>query len=368
MGIKFSSMEEVVINMFINRSFWKNKKVFITGHTGFKGSWMTIWLEKMGSNIAGFSLEPQAEPNLFTEAKLFDGITNYYGDIRNGDILEAAILEFQPDILIHMAAQPLVRYSYKEPIETFTTNIIGTANVLESARKSESIKAIINVTTDKCYENKEWEWAYRENDMLGGYDPYSSSKACSEIITSAYRNSFFNDSEVAIASARAGNVIGGGDWSDDRLVPDALKAFENNHSVLVRNPKSIRPWQHVLEPISGYLMLAESLFHSGNEFAEAWNFGPYDQDTQSVEFILNKLTKYWGHNASWESDSNLNPHEANYLKLDISKASTKLNWKPTWDLNSTLERIVDWHKGWLNGSSPKELCINEIESFEKDNE
>ncbi len=350
-----------------NIDFWKNKKVFITGHTGFKGTWLSLWLEMMGAEIYGFSLEPVDKPNLFSEVRLNKKITNIFGDIRDYDFLQKHLIKFNPDIVIHMAAQPLVRQSYIDPLETFSTNIMGTANLLEVIRKCDNIKAVVNITTDKCYENKEWHWGYREDEALGGYDPYSSSKACSELITSAYRSSYFRHTDTSIASARAGNVIGGGDWSCDRLIPDILRSFEKNIPVLVRNPTSIRPWQHVLEPISGYLVLAEKLFKTKTTYAEAWNFGPNDEDSRSVEWILNEIINIWGDNASWEKDCGENPHEANYLKLDISKVKNRLNWRPTWQIDKTLEKIVVWHKNWLAGVPAIELCHNDIHTFIKDN-
>jgi len=361
-------VENLVRKVRLERSFWKNKKVFLTGHTGFKGSWLTIWLNYLGAEVLGFSLDPITNPNLFTEADLSGDLIDIRGDIRDYNKLSRSMSEFQPEIIIHMAAQPLVRYSYKEPIETFTTNIVGTANIFESARNCTSVKAILNVTTDKCYENMEWDRAYTENDTLGGHDPYSSSKACSEIITSAYKKSYLHDAGISIASARAGNVIGGGDWSDDRLIPDILNSFEENKIVVIRNPKSVRPWQHVLEPLSGYLLLVQNLYNFGDVFAQPWNFGPYDKDSKQVEYIVNKIKNIWGNDANWEIDENPNPHEAKYLKLDISKAINNLNWEPKWNLDNAIERIVIWHKSWRNGANVKNLCLKEIEDYEKYNE
>ena len=274
------------------------------------------------------------------------------------------MVRFNPDILIHMAAQPLVRLSYKEPVNTFSTNVIGTVNVLEAARKCKNLKAIICVTTDKCYENKEWDWGYREDEPMGGYDPYSSSKGCSELVISAYRRSFFNSNDKpSLASARAGNVIGGGDWSNDRLIPDILKAFENSKEVIVRNPLSVRPWQHVLEPLSGYLVLAQNLYLNGDIFSEAWNFGPNDEDCKSVSWILDKMVSYWGNGVSWNLDKKNNPHEANFLKLDCSKASNRLKWNPKWNLNKTLSMIVNWHHIYMKGGDIKKQCLNEINEY-----
>jgi CDP-glucose 4,6-dehydratase len=349
--------------MQLDTNFWKDKKVFITGHTGFKGSWMTLLLTYMGANVSGYSLKPYSDPNLFEEAGVAVDIKNIFADIRDENALRNAIFEHKPEIIIHMAAQPLVRRSYKDPIETFSTNVIGTANLLEAARHSNNTRVVINVTTDKCYENKEWLWAYREDEPMGGYDPYSSSKACSELITKAYRKSFYKESKIALASARAGNVIGGGDWSDDRLIPDILSAFQDNRPVIIRNPESIRPWQHVLEPIHGYLLLAEKMYDDDSSYSEAWNFGPNEDDSKSVEWVIEEMVSKWGSGASWINDTNKNPHEANFLKLDISKAKIGLKWQPKWSLNQALDHIVSWHKGWINDISARELCIKQIENF-----
>lgn len=350
----------------VNSSFWKGKKVFLTGHTGFKGSWMSLWLQSMGAVVKGYALTPPTNPSLFYEAKVSDNMESVIGDIRDLELMKKNMVSFNPEVLIHMAAQPLVRLSYNEPIDTYTTNVIGTVNVLEAARSCTNLKAIVSVTTDKCYENKEWPWGYRENESMGGHDPYSSSKGCAELVTSAYRRSFFNSSNTAsVASARAGNVIGGGDWAEDRLIPDILRAFEKTNPVIIRNPLSTRPWQHVLEPLSGYLVLAEQLYNNGDEFAEAWNFGPKDEDCKSVRWILDKMVMSWGNGAHWELDKNNNPHEAGFLKLDCSKAGTKLNWYPKWDLEHTLKVIVNWHQDWRNGKFVKENCLEEIKSYSK---
>ena len=348
----------------VDTVFWKNKKVYITGHTGFKGSWLSIWLLNMGAKVKGYSLPVDTKPALFEEANLANEMESEIGDIRDLEQLTDSIQNFNPDILIHMAAQPLVRLSYKEPVETYTTNVIGTVNVLEAARKCSNLKAIVSVTTDKCYENKEWEWGYRENEAMGGHDPYSSSKGCAELVTSAYRRSFFNSKNTAsLASARAGNVIGGGDWSEDRLIPDILKAFKKSDPVVIRNPLATRPWQHVLEPLSGYLVLAQELYLNGDEFAEGWNFGPKDEDCKPVSWILDEMVKNWGSNASWCLDKNNNPHEAGFLKLDCSKASIRLKWNPKWSLQLTLKSIVDWYKLYIEGGDVKKQCLKEIETY-----
>lgn len=348
----------------VNPSFWKGKKVFVTGHTGFKGSWLSLWLQSMGADVKGYSLTPPTNPSLFLVADVAKNMESQIGDIRDLLPLKESMLAFNPDVLIHMAAQPLVRLSYIEPVDTYTTNVIGTVNVLEAARVCSNLKAIVSVTTDKCYENKEWAWGYREDEPMGGHDPYSSSKGCAELVTAAYRNSFFNTKDsAALATARAGNVIGGGDWADDRLIPDILKAFENSKSVVVRNPLSTRPWQHVLEPLSGYLVLAEHLYQYGQEYAQAWNFGPRDQDCKSVEWILNSIIKTWGEDAAWDLDVNNNPHEAGFLKLDCSKAAQNLKWEPKWNLEFTLKSIVNWHKAFMNKEDLKKECLKEIRLY-----
>jgi CDP-glucose 4,6-dehydratase len=350
----------------VDKNFWVGKKVFLTGHTGFKGSWMSLWLQSMGAIVKGYSLKPNTTPNLYTVTSLDTVMDSEIGDIRDLNQITKSMTDFNPDVLIHMAAQPLVRLSYQEPVDTYTTNVIGTVNVLEAARKCTNLKAIVSVTTDKCYENKEWEWGYRESEPMGGHDPYSSSKGCAELVTSAYRRSFFSAEHTAsLASARAGNVIGGGDWAEDRLIPDILRAFEKSEPVVIRNPLSTRPWQHVLEPLSGYLVLAQELFLNGDDFAEGWNFGPKDEDCKSVSWILDKIVTYWGNNASWNLDKNNNPHEAGFLKLDCSKASNRLKWNPKWNLELTLKSIVDWHQIYTNGGDLKKQCLKEINNYSK---
>jgi len=365
-----------MLKSYVDSQFWRGKKVFVTGHTGFKGSWLSLWLTHMGAKVKGFSLKPPTTPSLFEVANVANGIDSEIGDIRDRDSIYKSIVEFNPEILIHMAAQPLVRLSYDEPVETYATNVMGTVHVLEAARQCNALKAIVNVTTDKCYENQEWEWGYRENEPMGGHDPYSNSKGCVELVTSAYRNSFFHVlGSPKLATARAGNVIGGGDWALDRLIPDALKAFEKNQTVIIRNPLATRPWQHVLEPLSGYLVLAQRLFHefeTGSElsknasFADGWNFGPKDEDALPVKEILDKMVSAWGEGASWELDKESHPHEASFLKLDISKAKQRLQWRPTWALEKTLYKIVLWHKAWNAGSSMNAKCIDEIKEYMND--
>jgi CDP-glucose 4,6-dehydratase len=349
------------------RSFWKNKKVLITGHTGFKGSWLSLWLHDMGAQVYGYALKPPTKPSLFEDAKIEHLITSNIGDVRDFNEVQKYFSAVQPEIIIHMAAQPLVRYSYSNPIETYMTNVMGTVHVLEAAKNVSSVKAIVNVTTDKCYENKEWHWGYREDEPMGGHDPYSSSKGCSELVTSAYRSSYFANSKIALASARAGNVIGGGDWALDRLIPDIMRAISNGETVKIRNPKAIRPWQHVLEPLSGYLVLAQFLYEHGQSFAQAFNFGPNDEDAKEVQWIVETMTKQWGQGASYEVLKTANdPHEAHYLKLDCSKAKAMLHWHPRMNLTQTISSIVEWNKSYKgNPNSAREVTLQQIREFEK---
>ena len=349
----------------IDQDFWQGKRVFLTGHTGFKGSWLSLWLSSLGAEVKGYALSPPTSPSLFNEAKVSSIIDSQIGDIRDQDTLHESVTKFNPDILIHMAAQPLVRYSYEAPIETYEVNVIGTAKVLEVARSCSNLKAIINITTDKCYENDERSQGYKEEDPMGGYDPYSSSKGCAELVASAYRRSFLQDQGVGLASVRAGNVIGGGDWADDRLIPDILRSFEKNEPVIIRNPKATRPWQHVLEPLSGYLVLAQKLYEDRKKYSEGWNFGPNERDVKPVSWILDKMILEWP-DASWQLDQNSSPHEASYLKLDITKAESKLGWKPVWGLSCTLEKIIDWHKAWLDKEDMQAICLAEIEEYTRD--
>lgn len=354
----------------IDKTFWQGKKVFITGHTGFKGSWLSLWLSSLEANVTGYALAPPTQPNLFELCSIEKLITSVVGDVRNSEKLTQAMQEAQPDIVIHMAAQPLVRDSYKNPVDTYAINVMGTVNLLEAVRQCSSVKAVVNVTTDKCYENKEWVWGYRENEPMGGYDPYSNSKACSELVTSSYRNSFFNPNEytkhgVAIASARAGNVIGGGDWAAERLIPDCINALLNNKKIIIRNPNAIRPWQHVLEPLSGYLTLAQKLYEQGVSFAEGWNFGPDDSDAKPVEWIVQKMCDHWGNGTAYEVDCGVHPHEAHYLKLDCAKAAMRLNWYPKWNLEYTLGKIIDWVQAYNKKADMRTVCLQQIDDYMK---
>ncbi len=352
----------------MDKNFWLGKRVFLTGHTGFKGSWLSLWLQQMGAEVIGFALNPPTNPSLFNMANVASGMRSIIGDIRDVKGLKQVVQTIRPEIIIHMAAQALVRNSYAHPMETYAINVMGWVNLLEAIRQTKSVRVVINVTSDKCYENKEWFWGYRETEPLGGYDPYSSSKACAELITSAYRRSFFHsdhptDHRIALASVRAGNVIGGGDWATDRLIPDIMRAIQAGNAVKIRNPLAIRPWQHVLEPLSGYLLLIENLYTNGIKFADAWNFGANDEDTKPVKWIVEKLTLLWGLETAWELDMTPQLHEANYLKLDCSKAKTELGWHPRWNLEKSLVKIVDWHKNQLQGQDMRAFTLQQIASF-----
>ena len=348
----------------MNRSFWNNKKVFLTGHTGFKGGWLAIWLADMGAKVHGYSLLPSTDPNFFTEACVENHLaSSTIADIRDAEKLSATMQNIAPDIVLHLAAQSLVRHSYIDPVETYAVNVMGTVNLFEAVRKSNTVKAIVNVTTDKCYENREWVWPYRENEAMGGFDPYSSSKGCAELVTSAYRRSFFEAQGVRLASARAGNVIGGGDWAKDRLIPDFLRAIDANQVLTIRSPNATRPWQHVLEPLSGYLMLGEALHEGHDEMAAGWNFGPNEIDARPVQWILEYLRTQIP-NVSWECDTEPQPHEANSLKLDSSKANSILRWKPRWKLEEALAMTLSWHKAWRSNADMTEISLEQIRAYE----
>lgn len=352
----------------MNYDFWNKKRVLLTGHTGFKGSWLCLWLNSMGAEVTGYALEPPTTPSLFDLCNIDGLVESVKGDIRDLSFLQKTINNKKPEIVIHMAAQPLVRDSYIKPVETFEINVMGTVNVLESVRNTTGVKAVVNVTTDKCYENKEWLWGYRENEPFGGYDPYSNSKACSELVTASYRDSFFNSRDhrehhLALASARAGNVIGGGDWGKDRLMTDCIAALLQGEKIRIRNPNSIRPWQHVLEPLSGYLNLAEKLYNEGPLFAEGWNFGPDENDAKTVKWIVERLCQRWGAGAGYQIDQGDHPHEANYLKLDCSKAKTRLNWSPRWDLDTTIDKIIEWVSDFKEGKDLRAACLRQIVEY-----
>jgi CDP-glucose 4,6-dehydratase len=348
---------------------WQGRRVFITGHTGFKGGWLSLWLAGRGAQIRGFALDPSTEPSLFVAASVYSILDDVRGDIRDHAKLEAAMTEFSPEVVFHLAAQPLVRRSYADPIGTYATNVMGTAHVLEAVRKTPSVRAVVCVTTDKCYQNQEWVWPYRETDALGGYDPYSSSKACAEIVSAAYRSSFFpmdrlQEHGVAIATARAGNVIGGGDWSEDRLIPDLIRGFQTHQPAHIRHPKAIRPWQHVLEPLFGYIQLAEQLLAQKKEAASAFNFGPGEEDAWPVDRIADALARMWGEGARWVSDAGANVHEAQSLKLDASKARAELGWRPRFNIETALEWTVSWYRAWNQGTDLQRETQSQIAAYQ----
>jgi len=351
-----------------DNSFWRGKKVLITGHTGFKGSWLSLWLQSKGAHTIGYALPPHTNPNLFDTEHIAEEMISIIGDVRNLEFLQSVLGEYQPEIIFHMAAQALVRHSYSHPVETYSTNVMGTVNVLEAMRQTDSVRVAVIITSDKCYENKEWVWGYRENDPMGGHDPYSSSKGCAELIVSAYRKSFFSEDNnhhgIAVASTRAGNVIGGGDWSQDRLIPDIINAFMEKKPVVIRNPNAIRPWQHVLDPLSGYLLLAEKLWTDGQKFAQAWNFGPDDNDMVTVLEVTEYLSHLWGNEDSWELDSSKNPHEAHCLRLDCSKAQNILGWSPALNLQKALEWTFEYYRKYHQKQNTLQLIKDQIQFYE----
>lgn len=355
-------MESVVIQP----AFWQGKRVLITGHTGFKGSWLALWLHNLGAKVFGYALPPPNEPNLFSLANVASRATSVYGDVRNIAGLRTLVKEASPQIIFHLAAQSVVRASYAEPVETYTTNVIGTVNLLEVMRNCNDLRAAVIVTSDKCYENQEWLWGYRENEPMGGRDPYSSSKGCAELVTAAYRASFFsskiNGNYVGIATARAGNVIGGGDWTKDRLIPDIMRAIIASRPVVIRNPHAIRPWQHVLEPLAGYLLLAERLWDFGSDFSEGWNFGPADQDVRPVQWIADRLVDQWGGRIEYSKEVE-QPHEANYLKLDSAKARARLGWSPRWDIHTALDYITNWYRGYQANTDMETVVLSQISQY-----
>lgn len=358
-----------VEGMGMNVAFWRGRRVFLTGHTGFKGSWLSLWLQQLGASVTGYALPAPTRPSLFDVAGVGASMHSEHGDIRDLPALMRAMQAAQPEIVIHMAAQSLVRLSYDMPVETYATNVMGTVHLLEAVRQTPGVRAVVNVTTDKCYENKEWVWGYRENEPMGGFDPYSNSKGCSELVSAAYRASFFNPARyaehgVAVATARAGNVIGGGDWAKNRLIPDILAAFEAGEPVAIRSPHAIRPWQHVLEPLRGYLTLAERLSIDGAAFAEGWNFGPHGDDAKPVEWIVKQLAQRWGQGANWHVDTAEHPHEANYLRLDVSKAGQRLNWQPALRLNDALGLIVDWTRARQSSTDMHAFTLAQIAAYQ----
>jgi len=347
-------------------SDWAGRRVFLTGHTGFKGSWLALWLADMGAEVTGYSLPAPTDPSLFEMARVADVVKHIEGDVRDLAHLQAAMLEAQPEIVFHLAAQPLVRLSYVEPVETYATNVMGTVHLLEAIRHTRSVKAAICITTDKCYENREWVWPYRESDPMGGHDPYSNSKGCAELVISAYRRSFLEAGGVAVASVRAGNVIGGGDWALDRLVPDLVRALESQSKPVIRAPKSVRPWQHVMEALGGYIMIADRLLAGDTAAATAWNFGPSDDDAQPVSWIVDRMMSLWGATPGWEGPQGEQPHEATLLRLDCSKARNELGWRPVLGLSKALEQIVGWHQSVGAGSDPRDITVNQIRAYRAD--
>jgi len=353
----------------LDRTFWKNRRVFLTGHTGFKGSWLCLWLDALGAKVTGYALDPPTEPSLFVQARVAEFTPTVRADIRDFPRLKAAINECRPDVVIHMAAQSVVRRGYDDPIETYSANVMGTVHVLEAVRQLQLPCAVVNVTSDKCYENQEWQWGYRENERMGGRDPYSNSKGCAELVTTAYRESFFPPAAfdrhgVALGSARAGNAVGGGDWTSNQLIPDLIRAFLAEEPCLIRSPLAIRPWQFVLEPLRGYLMLAERLAQDAQRFATGWNFGPVDDDAMPVSWIADTLVKLWGGTARWTHDADQHPREAHFLKLDASRAKSCLGWQPVVHLESTLEWIVEWYRAFQTGSDLQRLTREQIERYE----
>ncbi|MDX2218407.1 MAG: CDP-glucose 4,6-dehydratase [Burkholderiales bacterium] len=350
--------------MVMNAAFWQGKRVLLTGHTGFKGAWLAVWLEKLGATVTGFALPPKTEPNLFVEANLAARMRSEFGNVCDFSRLDAAMRDANPEIIFHLAAQPLVRYSYADPLETFSTNIMGTANLLHSARALPDLAAVVVVTSDKCYQNNDEGRAFVESDHMGGHDPYSASKGCTELVTAAMRASFFNEGKAAIATVRAGNVIGGGDWSEDRLVPDLVRAASSGIPARIRNPSAIRPWQHVLEPLAGYLTLAERLHTEGHAFAEAWNFGPAPALDRSVEWVCAEAAQRWSGTALWVHDSSSQPREAKVLRLDSSKAIARLGWNSLLDHVETIEWTLDWYHAFHNGVPALDLVTRQIDEYQ----
>ena len=353
----------------INCSFWKGRRVFITGHTGFKGSWLSIWLDALGAHVSGYALDPPTQPNLFAQAGISRAIKSTCADIRDFSRLKAAIAESRSEVVIHMAAQSVVRRGYEDPLETYSSNVMGTVHLLEAIRQLGQPSVVVNVTSDKCYENKEWVWGYRESDRLGGHDPYSNSKACAELLTSAFCDSYFHTDDsgrftTAVASARAGNVVGGGDWTRDQLIPDLMRSFLNNKPCPIRSPSALRPWQFVLEPLRGYLMLAERLAETPSRFASAWNFGPAQTDTKPVSWIADRLAQSWGGSASWHADDRTHAREAHYLRLDVSKANNELGWQPVLPLSKALDWIVAWYRVFQTGGDLARFTRTQIEQYE----
>ena len=349
--------------MLVKTSAWKGRRVLVTGHTGFKGGWLSLWLHQLGAEVTGFALPAPTDPSLFEQTRLAELVNHIEGDVRDMGSVEAAVKAAKPEVVFHLAAQPLVRYSYDNPIETYATNVMGTVHLLDACRRAESIRAVVSVTSDKCYENREWVWPYRESDPMGGHDPYSSSKGAAELVISAYRRSFF-ETGARIASVRAGNVIGGGDWATDRLIPDIVRAMLAGERPLIRNPNSVRPWQHVMEALGGYLLIAERLLEGRDDFASAWNFGPSEDDAKPVAWIVDRMLDMWGADG-WDRPNGAQPHEATLLKLDCSKARAALGWRPRFSLEKALEKVVEWHKSVASGEDARELSFRQLEQYSR---
>ncbi len=345
---------------------WSGRRVFLTGHTGFKGGWLALWLTRMGAQVRGYALDPSTTPSFFDVVRIGELIEDIRGDLKDADRLTSALADFRPEVVFHLAAQPLVRASYADPLGTYETNVMGTARLLEAVRKTPTVRAVICVTTDKCYENREWAWGYRETDPLGGYDPYSSSKACAELVAAAYRQSYFSKGETLVATARAGNVIGGGDWSEDRLIPDLVRSFQADRPVKIRRPRAIRPWQHVSEPLAGYIRLAEKMLGAeGPRYATAYNFGPTEDDVQTVAWIAGRMAQSWGNGAQWILADDPGVHEAGWLKLDASRARTELDWRPRLRLGEALDAVVSWYKAHEHGEDMRATTLAEIAKYEQ---
>jgi len=369
LGSSFLRRQFQYIFTVLDKDFWKSRRVLLTGHTGFKGSWLALWLEFLGARTVGYSLPPPTNPSLYKLADVGSGITSMTGDVRDFDSLRKVLSEHRPEVIVHMAAQSVVRYSYEHPIETYATNVLGTVNLFEAIRELQLNCVVVNVTSDKCYENRNWQWGYRETDSLGGHDPYSNSKACAELVTAAFRESYFRKAGpggpiVGVATGRAGNVIGGGDWTPDQLVPDIIRAFISERPVQLRNPDAVRPWQFVLEPLRGYLLLAEHLCRDGFAFADGWNFGPVDEDARPVRWIADKMCALWGNGTRWQTDGGTHPHEAQFLKLDVSKSSSTLGWSPKVRLEQALEWVVEWYKAFASHSDLREVTMRQISRYE----
>jgi CDP-glucose 4,6-dehydratase len=356
-------------NVGLNHAFWRSRRVLVTGHTGFKGGWLSLWLQALGANVSGFALPPPPSPTFFDACSVANAMTSTFGDLRDAEAVLAAARAAQPEIILHLAAQALVRQAYSDPVETYATNVMGTVHLLEAVRRLPNVRAVVVVTSDKCYENREWAWGYRENEPMGGFDPYASSKGCVELVAAAYRNSFFAaeryaEHGVAIATARAGNVVGGGDWATDRLVPDCLRALDARTPLKLRFPDAVRPWQHVLDPLAGYLVLAERLHRDGALYGEAWNFGPVEDDARPVRWVVEELARACGSPIAWEAETARQPHEANSLRLDCSKARSRLGWRARWPLEVALEKIGAWHNAFKHGENMREVTLGQIGQYE----